>query len=126
MQTVTGGTGGGTDGAEFGPVTDKLVRDLLNAGARLTAQVTVNPDQLGPRLHAYTVEVATALAMAVDKLESSQTDPAVASERRRPKRPSGSGHLAVGQAVARPVAVAAGSGPPSAELSARSASSTTA
>ena len=54
MQTVA-------DGHEFGPITDKLVRDLLNAGARLTAQVTQNPHELGPRLHAYTVEITTAL-----------------------------------------------------------------
>ena len=92
MQTVTGGT----DGAEFGPITDKLVRDLLNAGARLTAQVTVNPDQLGPRLHAYTVEITTALAMAVNKLESAQTPPPPAQpQRRAARRPSGSGHLSL-------------------------------
>ena len=94
MQTVTGGSNG-PGGAEFGPITDKLVRDLLNAGARLTAQVTVNPEQLGPRLHAYTVEVATALALAVDKLESASTEPAAAAERRRAKRPSGNGYLSL-------------------------------
>lgn len=88
MQTVA-------DGQEFGPVTDKLIRDLLNAGARLTAQVTENPQQLGPRLHAYTVEITTALAMAVNKLEAAAAEPTASAERRRPKRPSGAGHLSL-------------------------------
>lgn len=88
MQTVA-------DGQEFGPITDKLIRDLLNAGARLTADVTQSPQQLGPRLHAYTVEITTALAMAVNKLESAQADPSAPAPRRRPKRPSGSGYLSL-------------------------------
>jgi hypothetical protein len=88
MQTVA-------DGQEFGPITDKLVRDLLNAGARLTAQVTQNPHELGPRLHAYTVEITTALAIAVDKLESAPSDGSAAAQRRRTKRPSGSGYLSL-------------------------------
>jgi hypothetical protein len=88
MQTVA-------DGQEFGPITDKLIRDLLNAGARLTAQVTQQPQELGPRLHAYTVEITTALAMAVTKLESAQAEPSAAPQRRRPKRSSGSGYLSL-------------------------------
>jgi hypothetical protein len=88
MQTVA-------DGQGFGPITDKLVRDLLNAGARLTAQVTQHPQELGPRLHAYTVEITTALAMAVNKLESAQADPSAPQQRRRPKRPPGSGYLSL-------------------------------
>lgn len=88
MQTVA-------DGQDFGPITDKLIRDLLNAGVRLTAQVSANPEQLGPRLHAYTVEITTALALAVGKLESAQADPAAPQQRRRSKRATAPGHLSL-------------------------------
>jgi hypothetical protein len=87
MQTVA-------DGQEFGPITDKLVRALLNAGVRFTAQVSDNPEQLVPRLQAYTVEITTALAMAVSKLEAAQPE-ASATPRRRTKRPAGSGYLSL-------------------------------
>jgi hypothetical protein len=87
MQTVA-------EGQEFGPVTDKLIRDLLAAGMRLTAQVADRPDQLPTQLHAYTVEITTAIALAVGKLELAQGEPAAAVvRRRRTARPSG--HLSV-------------------------------
>jgi hypothetical protein len=77
MQTVA-------EGQEFGPVTDKLIRDLLAAGMRLTAQVADRPEQLPTQLHAYTVEITTALALAVGKLEAAQGgEPDGAPARRR-------------------------------------------
>ena len=88
MQTVA-------EGQEFGPVTDKLIRDLLAAGMRLTAQVEDRPDQLPTQLHAYTVEITTALAIAVGKLESAETEPAVVPARRRPRAAHASGHLSL-------------------------------
>jgi hypothetical protein len=81
------------EGSSFGPITDKLVRDLLNAGVRLTTEVSDHPEQLGPRLHAYTVEITTALALAISKLEAEQDEPP-ADPKRRPRRPS-NGHLSV-------------------------------
>jgi hypothetical protein len=88
MQTVA-------EGQEFGPITDKLVRDLLNAGVRLTAQVSNKPDELVPRLHAYTVEITTALAMAVSKLEAAESESSASAPRRRVKRAPGSGYLSL-------------------------------
>ena len=87
MQTVA-------KGQEFGPITDKLIRDLLAAGMRLTAQVEDRPDQLSTQLHAYSVEITTALAIAVGKLEAAQAEPAAPPARRRRTNRSAS-HLAL-------------------------------
>ena len=86
------------EGQEFGPITDKLIRDLLNAGVRLTAQVQDSPEQLTARLQAYTVEITTALALAVGKIELAQTEQAPPAPHRRARTgtdSTGRGHLSL-------------------------------
>lgn len=82
------------EGQEFGPITDKLIRDLLNAGIRLTAHASENPEEFATRLHAYTVEITTALALAVGKLEAERAESAAAVQKRRPNR-AVAGHLSL-------------------------------
>ena len=90
MQTVTDG------GQGFGPVTDKLMNDLLAAGMRLTAQVQDHPEQLNNRLHAYTVEITTALAVAVGRLETELHESAgQPAARRRTRRDGTAAHLSL-------------------------------
>ena len=85
------------EGQEFGPITDKLIRDLLNAGVRLTTQVDEHPEQLSSRLQAYTVEITTALAVAVGKIEHAHTEQSSPAPRRRTRAGGASGHLSLVQ-----------------------------
>ena len=78
------------DGPDFGPITTKLIQDLLSAGVRLTTQVHDRPDQLTSKLQAYTVEMTTALAVAIGKLESTY-----AGTLEEPRRVVNSRHLKV-------------------------------
>ena len=66
------------NGPDFGPITTKLIQDMLGAGVRLTSQADERPDQLAARLQAYTVEITTALALAVGKMESAHIEPPAA------------------------------------------------
>ena len=74
------------DGPDFGPITSKLIQDLLGAGVRLTSQVQDRPDQLASRLQAYTVEITTALALAVGKMEANHAELAAPPAQAHPGR----------------------------------------
>ncbi len=61
-----------THANSFGPITDKLASDLLSAGVRLTTQFDQDPARLARLLQAFTVEITTALTIAVGQLEQTE------------------------------------------------------